>query len=227
MNSYDLLPQFEGLRVADIRDGLDVMGYHHYATLSPGFRPLWRSTAIGVARTARYLPYQGRIPELDPEPYAKWSGRYYGETCTYPWVKEIQKGDFMAIDCSGVDAGLIGSENSLACLKNGAVGFVSDGGIRDTDEVILQKVPFWTCRISQKMVQGRLEFSDTGQPIALGGVQVRQGDIIAADGDGVIVVPQAIAAAVAEHAQAENQRDRANRRRHYADLGRQPDDTVA
>jgi len=125
MNSHDLLPQFQGLRVADLRDGLDVMGYHHYATLSPGFRPLWRTAAVGVARTARYLPYQGRIPELDPEPYAKWSGRYYGEICTYPWVKDIQRGDFLAIDCSGVDAGLIGSENSLACLKNGAVGFVS------------------------------------------------------------------------------------------------------
>ena len=36
--------------------------------------------------------------------------------------------------------------------------YVTNGGMRDTDELILQKIPFWSFMISQSMVQGRLRF---------------------------------------------------------------------
>jgi hypothetical protein len=51
-----LLRHFEELRVADVRDGLDAAGYHHVGSVDPSLRPLFRTTAFGVARTARYLP---------------------------------------------------------------------------------------------------------------------------------------------------------------------------
>lgn len=222
-----LLSAFNDLRVADVRDALDVMGYHHYCTMRSNIRPLWRTRAFGIARTVRYLPYQGRVPELDPDAYAKWSGRYYGEICRYPWVQEIEPGDFAVIDVSGVDAGLMGSENTLACLKRGIRGFVTNGGgVRDTDEVVMQQVPFWCAFASQKMVQGRLQFESTQQPVAVGGVAVYPGDVVVADGDGVIVVPRAIAMDVSGHAHAEHNRDKLARRKHYESLGREPDATV-
>ncbi len=221
-----LLEAFEDLRVADVRDAMDVLGYHHYCTMEAAIRPLWRTRAFGIARTARYLPYQGRVPELDPSGYAEWSSRFYQEVCTYPWTRQIEPGDFIVIDQSGVDAGLMGSENTLACVRRGARGFVSNGGIRDTDEVILQRVPFWAARTSQKMVQGRLRFDSTQQPVAVGGVTVCPGDVVVADGDGVIVVPRAVAPEAARHARAEHERDKQSRRRHYEALGREPDETV-
>jgi 4-hydroxy-4-methyl-2-oxoglutarate aldolase len=222
-----LLQLYADLRVADVRDGLDVLGWHHYGSVSPAIRPLWCTRTHGIARTARYLPYRGRIPELDPEAYGKWSGRYYGEVCRYPWVQELQPGDFMVIDVSGVDVGLMGSENTLACLKRGCRGFATNGGgVRDTDEVILQQVPFWSAFVSQSMVQGRLEYDAHDVPVALGGVTVRPGDVVVADGDGVIVVPGEIATEVARHAHAEHERDMKSRGQHYRDLGRAPDPTV-
>lgn len=222
-----LLSLYDGLRVADIRDGLDVLGYHHYGSVSPSIRPLWRTAIVGIARTARYLPFRGTTPtNLSPAEYAKWSGNYYGTICTYPWVAEIQSGEIMVIDQSGVDAGLVGSENSLAAMRRGLRGFVTNSSFRDTDELILQKVPAWMAFTSQKMVQGRIQFDATQVPIAVGGVTVCPGDIVAADGDGVIVVPQSIAADVSEHARAENKRDRIARRNHYAALGLKPDNTV-
>ncbi|HEY0868460.1 MAG TPA: hypothetical protein VGE01_13835, partial [Fimbriimonas sp.] len=115
MDNATLLAAFENLRVADVRDGLDQMGFHHYCAMSPSIRPLFRTRAHGIARTARYLPFQGKIPENTPEDYMAWSGTYYGTVCTYPWVNEIEEGDFVVIDASGVDAGLMGSENTLAC----------------------------------------------------------------------------------------------------------------
>lgn len=66
MNSenQELLKLFEPLRVADVRDGMDWMGYHHYGTMDYKIRPLYRTKAVGIARTARYLPYEGPDPEV-------------------------------------------------------------------------------------------------------------------------------------------------------------------
>lgn len=76
------------------------------------------------------------------------------------------------------------------------------------------------------MVQGRLQFDATGVPVAVGGVTVAPGDVVVGDGDGVIVVPREIALDVAAEAHTEHVRDKANRARHYAALGRALDETV-
>ena len=221
-----ILSAFEGLRVADVRDGLDAVGWHAVGSLSPSIRPLWRTSAVGVARTVRYLPYRGVVPPLSVDEYRAWSGRYYGEVCPYPWIDALEPGDFVVIDASGVDAGLMGSENTLAALRKGARGFVTNGGVRDTDEVILQKVPFWTAMVSKSMVQSRLQFDATQVPVAVGGVTFYPGDIVVADGDGVVVVPREVSRDVAKFASEENARGRAARREHYRALGKDLDPTV-
>ena len=144
------LEMYNGLRVADVRDGMDWFGYHHYGTIDREVRPLWRTYAYGIARTARYLPYVGPSPLERGKDYDRWQGMYYNEIATYPWMNEIEEGDFIALDMSGVDVGLMGSENTLRCLLAGAKGFVLNGaGMRDTEEVIMQKVPVWNHFVSQ------------------------------------------------------------------------------
>jgi regulator of RNase E activity RraA len=221
-----LLALFGECRLADVRDGMDALGFHHCGSMSSAIRPLWRTKAVGIARTVRYLPFRGRVPELTSSEYLAWSGRYYRDVCPYPWTEELEPGDFMVIDASGVDAGLMGSENTLTCLRRGAVGFVTSGGVRDTDEVILQRVPFWSAMVSKSMVQGRLQYDGHDVPVAVGGVTVFPGDVIVADGDGVIAVPREIAADVANAANAEHARDRRARAKHYEALGRPKDDTT-
>jgi 4-hydroxy-4-methyl-2-oxoglutarate aldolase len=222
----DLLALYRDLRVADVRDGLDTVMHHHTGSMSPAIRPLWRTRACGIARTVRYLPYDGTIPTMTPEEYWKWSGEYYANVNPYPWMEDIRPGDFIVIDQSGVDAGLMGSNNSLSGIKAGAVGYVSNGGVRDTDEIILQQIPFWSAFISQKMVQGRLKFDAKDVPVAVGGVTVHPGDVVVADGDGVIVVPRKLARDVAKWGGEEHARDKAARRRLYEMLDRPLDDTV-
>jgi regulator of RNase E activity RraA len=221
-----LLKLYEDLRVADVRDGMDWNMMHHYGSMSPQIRPLWRTRAVGVARTARYLPYEGSIPHMTPAAYSEWSSWYYGNVCTYPWMKAIEPGDFIVIDQSGVDVGLMGSNNSLAGIRDGAVGFVTNGGMRDTDELILQEVPFWSQLISQSMVQGRLRFDAMDVPVSVGGVLVHPGDIVVADGDGVIVVSRKMADDVARYAHQELANDKVGRRKLYEALGMELDDTV-
>ena len=223
----ELLALYEDLRVADVRDGMDTFLKHKTGTMDPAIRPLWRTRAFGIAKTVKYLPFDGVIPQLSPEEYWTWVGEYYRTVCPYPWVQEIEPGDFIVIDQSGVNAGLMGSENTLGCVRKGARGFVSNGGVRDTDEVVLQRVPFWSLMVSQGMVQGRLKYAAHNVPVTVGGVAVNPGDVVMADGDGVIVVPKDIAPGVADYARQEHRRDMANRRKHYDALGMKPDDTVS
>jgi regulator of RNase E activity RraA len=221
-----LLALYNDLRVADVRDGMDTLLHHWIGYMDPSIRPLFRTRAFGIARTCRYLPFRGTIPHLSPEEYWKWASKYYSEVCSYPWVEDIQEGDFIVIDQSGVNAGLMGSANTLDCLERGATGFVTNGGVRDTDEIIIQEIPFWALFCSQAMVQARLEFGAKDIPVSVGGVQIRPGDIVVADGDGVIVVPQEIAEDVAKYAHEEHERDKKGRREYYRRLGREEDVTV-
>jgi len=222
----ELLELYKDLRVADVRDGLDWNMMHHYGSVSYDIRPLFRTRAVGIAKTVRYVPYEQSIPTMTAEAYTEWSNWYYGNVCTYQFMDDIQEGDFIVIDQSGVDAGLMGSNNGLECFLKGATGLVSNGAVRDTDELILQKVPFWSKFISQKMVQGRLRFDSKDIPVSIGGVVVNPGDIVVADGDGVIVVPRKMAFEVAKYAHKELKSDKGNRRALYEKLGWELDDTV-
>ncbi len=221
-----MLGLYADLRVADVRDGMDWNMLHFRGSMQPEIRPLWRTRAVGIARTARYLPYNGPIPRLSPEEYTQWVGWYYNNICTYPWVEDIQPGDFVVIDQSDTNVGLCGSNNTLDCMRRGARGLISNGGVRDTDEVILQKIPFWSRYCSQAMVQGRLQFDARNIPIQVGGAAVFPGDVVVADGDGVVVVPRDVAREVALYAHQELRNDKEARRKKYETLGMDLDDTV-
>ncbi len=221
-----LLDLFKELRVADVRDGLDWNLLHGTGSMWPDIRPLYRTRAYGIARTVRYLPYQGTIPAKTPDEYTEWSNWFYGNVGIYPWVQEVAPGDFIVIDQSGVNAGMMGSNNGLDCKKRGAHGVVTNGGVRDTDELILQEVPFWSRMISQSMVQGRLQYDAMQIPVNVGGVLVAPGDVVVADGDGVVVVPRAKAVEVARYARRELDHDKVERRKLYESLGMELDDTV-
>jgi 4-hydroxy-4-methyl-2-oxoglutarate aldolase len=222
----ELLALYRPLRVADVRDGMDWMMLHYQGSMSVDIKPLFRTRAFGIARTVRYLPYAGTMPKMTPEEYTEWSGWYYGNVCIYPWVDEIEPGDFIVIDQSGVNVGLMGSNNALAGVKNGAAGYVTNGGMRDTDELILQKIPYWSMFCSQGMVQARLQYDGRNVPVAVGGVTVYPGDIVVADGDGVIVVPRRHALEVAKYAHRELAGDKVGRRKLYEDIGMELDDSV-
>lgn len=222
----ELLDLYKDLRVADVRDGMDWMMLHDTGSMCPSIRPLFRKRTCGIARTCRYVAYNENIPTMTPEEYTKWVGWYYGSVCNYPWMDEIEDGDFCVIDQSGIDAGLMGSNNSLVGVKSGARGYVTNGGVRDTDELILENIAFWSAFISQKMVQGRLKFDSMNIPVVVGGVTVYPGDFIVADGDGVIVIPRAKAKDVATYAHQELRTDKKSRKNLYVELGMTLDETV-
>lgn len=226
-NREEVLELYSDLRVADVRDGMDWVGMHGYGTVDPSIRPLFRTKVVGIARTARYLPFEGPGPKVTGDEYTEWAKWYYSEVCTDPWAKDIEQGDFVALDVAGVDVGLLGSNNSLAFLEEGARGFLTNGGgIRDTDEVIMQNIPVWSQFVSQGMDQGRIRYYEKDIPISIGGVAIYPNDVIVADGDGVIVVPSALAYDVAKYAHQELSADKIGRKALYEKFGRKLDDSV-
>ena len=112
--------------------------------------------------------------------------------------------------------------------SKGAVGIISAGGVRDTDEIIKQGIPVYMdyFKRGRGIRPGRNELESYNKPIVVGGVFIRPGDVIVADGDGVVVVPRERAVEVAEAAREELRLDKAARRNLYKELGLPSDFTV-
>jgi 4-hydroxy-4-methyl-2-oxoglutarate aldolase len=92
----------------------------------------------------------------------------------------------------------------------GLAGIVVDGYVRDTDELAALRSPVWSTRIGpsspQKNAGGLVN-----APVMCAGARVEPGDLVVADGDGVIVVPRRDAGAVVERARQRMQREAAHR----------------
>jgi 4-hydroxy-4-methyl-2-oxoglutarate aldolase len=229
-----ILELFKGLRVADVSDGMDAVGLQNTGLMDPDIHPLWRDTKhythriIGIAVTARYVPTNkppaGRMPV---EEYDKWAGQWYSQLSPEPFVPLIRKGTALVIeDAQNVDVGSIGSNNIMGWRVRGCVGVVTGATARDTDEIITQGVPLYFKKPGRGIRPGRNEIESVNRPIVCGGVLVMPGDVIVADGDGVIVVPRDHAEEVAAYAQKILEGDKAGRRGLYKRLGLPEDDSV-
>jgi regulator of RNase E activity RraA len=176
----------------------------------------------------RFVPTSRRAPVFATvEEHNKWKGDWYRNLANGPINSQITLGDIIVIDAQGIpDCGFIGSNTSMGWLAAGARGAVTNGGARDTDELIKQRVPVYSNGVSRGIRPGRLELESTLKPITCGGVFVRPGDVVVADGDGVIVVPVEKAEAVAQAAIAVQEGDKAGRRKLYEKLGLPDDFTV-
>ena len=226
----DVLALFDGLRVADVRDGMDWVGLPHRGSVSRDITPVAPGMRLcGRAFTVRTRPSDKVVPHgISPEEYPAWAHEYwYGEVNTSKaWRDGLRPGDVVVIEGADLGVGEVGSNNSLGWHVLGAVGVVTSGGVRDVDEVTAQGIPVFARHRSQSMTQGRIEFAEAGQPVALGDVVVRPGDVVVADGDGVIVVPVERAEEVARYGRQELENDKAIRRGYYQSLGWALDETV-
>lgn len=229
-----VLDLFKGLRVADVVDGMDAVGLQDIGLMSPQIGPLWRDTEryahriVGIAVTARYVPANKPPAGLRPEAeFDKWVGQWYGQIAQESFADIVRKGTVVVIDgAEGADVGPIGSNNILAWKLKGCVGVVTNTTARDTDEIAAEKVPLYYRHPGRGIRPGRIELESVNRPVACGGALVVPGDVIVADGDGVVVVPRAKAEDVARYARKILEGDKRGRRGLYQKLGMPEDDSV-
>jgi len=237
VDNQKLIDLYKGLRVADVSDGMDMAGLKDVGLMDPSIAPLWKDIEsfdhqfVGIAMTIRYVPTQRETVPADnsTEAYKKWRDLWYTHLSGEPFIDSIQPGHVIVIDNKDDgDTGTTGSNNSMVWTKKGAVGIISAGGVRDTDEIIKQRIPLYMDyqKRGRGIRPGRNELESYNEPIVVGGVYIKPGDVIIADGDGVIVVPRERAIEVADAAREELNIDKDVRKKLYEELGIPLDFTV-
>lgn len=114
-------------------------------------------------------------------------------------VDAVPPGHVLVVDASGYVAGYWGEVLAVAAQARGITGLVIDGGVRDIDALERRKFPAFARGIGMR---GTVKFHapSVGEPIVIAGVAIAPGDLVVADTDGVLAIPQAYVARTLEGA---------------------------
>ena len=155
-----------------------------------GIRPLWPGMprVAGPAYTVRCAPGDNLM--------------------VHAAIYRAAPGDVIVVEAGDVDYAVAGGNVCAIAQRRGVAAFVVDGVIRDVAEARERGFPVLARGVipipGAKDTLGAL-----GGPVRVGGVDVRPGDIVVGDEEGVVVVPVARAAAVLEAARARADKDAA------------------
>ena len=131
-------------------------------------------------------------------------------------IEQAREGDvIVVVPISDSAFGFIGDLMATQMQARGVRGYVTSGGVRDTAELREMGFPVWTAHVS---AQGTVKDTagSVNVPVLLDSVEVRPGDVVVADDDGVTIVPRRLAAATLEAARARVAKESANRERYRA-----------
>jgi regulator of RNase E activity RraA len=112
-------------------------------------------------------------------------------------------------DVSGAPSrcALAGEVMATMAMRVGAVGMVTDGGLRDVHEV--RRLGFGYFARYVVVSHGNFGVVDVGEPVTLDGQEVRTGDILHGDANGIVIVPRAVLESLPEAVEEVRTRERA------------------
>lgn len=176
---------WDQLFTAVLSDALDAAGVTTQA-MAPTIRPLDDALKMcGRARTGAYMEW----PHVDAD-----ENPYELEIAI---VDDLKPGDVAVFACGGsTRIAPWGSLLSTATRARGAAGCVTDGFVRDINEIRAMKLPVFAGGIAPLDSKGRGKIHAVDVPVICSGVRVEPGDLVFGDADGVVVVPQAVEAEV-------------------------------
>jgi len=168
--------------------------------LKKGLRNVWLRGAmplqagqgrlVGPAFTLRFVP--AREDLATPESWAS-------PISTRAAIEAMPPGCIVVVDAMGVqDAGIFGDILCERIKLRDVTALVTDGVMRDVAGVLETELPVWCSGVASPPSVAGLTFVNWQEPIGCGGVAIFPDDLIVADSDGAVVVPQAIAAEIAD-----------------------------
>jgi 4-hydroxy-4-methyl-2-oxoglutarate aldolase len=172
----------EKLYVAVISDILDSMGFRNQV-LQPGVVPAHPDPSqVLVGRAATVLV--GPQYEVVDQPY----------TNQIAAIDALQPGDVVVSGVGGMtNVAVWGELFSNAAKARGARGFLTDGCHRDTRMVLDLGFPVFSRGPRPVDISGRGTVISIGRPVEVSGVIVHPGDLVFAEVDGVVIIPQDVA----------------------------------
>ena len=185
----DLLTQFMALETATVSDALDACG------LPPGqggLQPMWgRPTVAGFAVTVELEPLSG-------QPNAEHGGAHILTEA----IARAGPDDVIVVANGGRTAvSSWGGIVSVGAAVRSVRGVITDGACRDVGQAWELGFPVFARAQVPVTARGRLQQKSAGEPILVGDVTVRPGDVVMADEGGVVVVPRVRATEVLVAAQ--------------------------
>lgn len=148
---------------------------------------------VGPAYTLRYIPARE-----DLNPISVFKNADHPQRVA---VESIPEAHVLVMDCrQDASAASAGSILATRLEVRGCAGIVTDGGLRDADEIAKLSMPSFCAKPSAPTNLTRHQALDLNVPIGCGGVAVFPGDIAVGDGDGVIIIPAEIADEIAAEA---------------------------
>lgn len=166
----EMLERCRSLSTSSLSDALDRLGLPGAVE---GLRPLLPEACMaGQAFTLAYLP-------VGPE------GGTVGD-----FLDELGAGDVVVIDNRGrTDCTVWGNIMTEVAKRNGVEGTVIDGVNRDLQESLAMHYPIWSRQGHMRTGKDRVMLQAINVPVCLGTVRVEPGDVVCADGNGVVVIP--------------------------------------
>ena len=98
-------------------------------------------------------------------------------------------GDVIVVDMGGAACSTWGGMASLAAKVKGVAGLLVDGGVRDLEEMIAFEFPVFARHLVPTTGRTRLKVAAIDEAVTVDGVRVAPGDLIVADGTGVVCLP--------------------------------------
>jgi regulator of RNase E activity RraA len=146
----------------------------------------------GRAFTLRFVP--AREDLATPESWAS-------PRSTRGAIEAMEAGDIAVVDAMGATgAGIFGDILCARMKKRGLAGLVTDGAVRDGAGVEATGLPVWCAGVAAPPSVAELTFVGWGESIGCGGVAIVPGDVVVADGDGAVLIPDALLDAVLKEA---------------------------
>jgi regulator of RNase E activity RraA len=173
-----------------VSDSLDTLGVRNQA-MDISVRPLQPGTRIvGIAATSQFVA-QSDYDQKDT----------YGAAIDY--LDTLAPCEVAVIATGGKALSAFWGELFSAAAKGrGAHGVVTDGPLRDTEQVVALDFPAFGHGSRTYDYKGRMRIEAIRIPVICGGVEVHPGDGVIADSDGIVVVPAEHLAKVSELANA-------------------------
>jgi 4-hydroxy-4-methyl-2-oxoglutarate aldolase len=172
------LPGDERLTTAILSDSCDAAGLRHQVLQHRLAPVVHGSRAFGRARTVRFAP---SLADDADDPYRD----------AIRVIDGIRAGQLVVIATDqNNDSAFWGELFSAAALGSGASGVITDGNLRDTERIAALGFPAFSRSRRPIDFRARLRIVDIDEPVVLGGVEIRPGDLVMADDDGVVVIPR-------------------------------------
>ena len=138
---------------------------------------------IGPAFTLRFVPVREDL--ATPESWGK-------PISTRAAIEDMPEGCIAVADAMGLTtAGIFGDILVMRMARRGVTALVTDGVVRDVEGVLGTNLPVWCDGYAAPPSVAGLTFVGWDQPIGCGGVAVFPKDIVVADQDGAVLIPQA------------------------------------